>query len=117
MSREDVGLAQEGGVDNLKAAASDALKRCAVQFGIGRYLYDLPQPWVDWDDTKRLPVNGYPALPSYALPEHERSAGAGHIIGALHQLRRDFPEDLDVQRAVYKHLKDALNVLAKASAP
>ena len=39
--RSDVG---EG--ETLKAAYSDALKRAAVKFGVGLYLYDLPQRWV-----------------------------------------------------------------------
>lgn len=49
LSREDVGYPQEmkmkGNVNDseaLKDAVSDALKRCAVQFGIGRFLYDAP---------------------------------------------------------------------------
>src|SRR6266550_2442895 len=37
----------------LKAAVSDALKRCAVHFGVGRYLYYLPQLWVDYDQNRR----------------------------------------------------------------
>src|SRR5947209_6969456 len=37
----------------LKAAVSDALKRCAVHFGIARYLYYLPQMWVPYDAAKR----------------------------------------------------------------
>jgi len=32
-----------------KGMASDALKRAAVRFGIGRYLYDLKCKWVDLD--------------------------------------------------------------------
>lgn len=44
ISKEDVG---EG--DSLKAAFSDALKRAAVKFGIGRYLYRLDKQWVDYD--------------------------------------------------------------------
>lgn len=39
ITREDFGYA-ENDQEPLKAAASDALKRCAVQFGIGRHLYD-----------------------------------------------------------------------------
>ena len=30
-----------------KGALSDAFKRAAVRFGIGRYLYDLPSKWVE----------------------------------------------------------------------
>lgn len=42
VSRADFGYGEnKSGADNgLKAAASDALKRAAVQFGIGRYLYE-----------------------------------------------------------------------------
>ena len=37
----------------LKSAVSDALKRCAVHFGIGRYLYYLPRIWAPFDAQKR----------------------------------------------------------------
>lgn len=39
--------------DRVKAAFSDALKRAAVKFGIGRYLYRLPSSWCDYDPQKR----------------------------------------------------------------
>jgi hypothetical protein len=32
-----------------KEAYSDALKRAAVLFGVGRYLYDQEQIWIDWE--------------------------------------------------------------------
>ena len=58
--------------DRRKAAFSDALKRAAVKFGIGRYLYRLPHQWVDYDvQHKRLRAT--PALPPWALP---RAPGA-----------------------------------------
>lgn len=44
VTKEDVG---EG--DSLKAAFSDALKRAAVKFGIGRHLYRVEKQWVDYD--------------------------------------------------------------------
>lgn len=47
VTKEDVG---EG--DSLKAAFSDALKRAAVKFGVGRYLYRLEKQWVDYDAEK-----------------------------------------------------------------
>lgn len=34
-------------VEAEKGSASDAFKRAAVMWGIGRYLYDLPNAWVD----------------------------------------------------------------------
>lgn len=39
--------------DRLKAAYSDALKRAAVKFGIGRFLYRLPNTWTDYDPVKK----------------------------------------------------------------
>jgi hypothetical protein len=46
VTRCDVGEPSEGMGDTLKGAYSDALKRAAVQFGIGRYLYSLGETWV-----------------------------------------------------------------------
>lgn len=35
-----------------KSAASDALKRCAMSFGVGRYLYSGPKAWVEYDPSR-----------------------------------------------------------------
>lgn len=65
----DVGAmsAQQDPGDKIKAAVSDALKRAAIKFGIGRYLYDLPQVWVDYDQNKQQ-LKQDPQLPDWALP-------------------------------------------------
>ena len=47
VARENVG---EGG--DPKSAYSDALKRCAMLFGVGRYLYDSETVWADYDDAR-----------------------------------------------------------------
>jgi hypothetical protein len=47
VSRENVG---EGG--DPKSAYSDALKRCAMLFGVGRYLYDSTTVWADYDESR-----------------------------------------------------------------
>jgi hypothetical protein len=52
--------------DRRKAAFSDALKRAAVKFGIGRYLYRLPSQWVDYDPKKRQ-FASTPTLPPSAI--------------------------------------------------
>ncbi|WP_104990740.1 single-stranded DNA-binding protein DdrA [Deinococcus sp. NW-56] len=113
VTREDIGEAGEGEYGTLKAASSDALKRCAVQFGIGRYLYDLPKQWADWNDQRREPAVT-PELPEWARPDHERSPGGAHLVQAMEQLKYELPEDLDLQREVYKHLKAALGSLHTA---
>ncbi len=55
ITKMDVGSAadhmDEG--DRRKAAFSDALKRAAVKFGIGRYLYRVGGQWVDYDPHKK----------------------------------------------------------------
>jgi hypothetical protein len=54
--------------DRTKAAFSDALKRAAVKFGVGRYLYRLPRSWVDYDPAKKQIVQ-VPQLPAWAVPK------------------------------------------------
>src|SRR5882724_4568587 len=51
ISKVDVGSLSEqpDAGDKLKAAFSDGLKRAAVKWGVGRYLYRLPMTWVDYD--------------------------------------------------------------------
>lgn len=40
-------------VEAEKGGISDAFKRAAVKWGIGRYLYDLDAPWVDCESYER----------------------------------------------------------------
>jgi hypothetical protein len=53
--------------DREKAAFSDALKRAAVKWGIGRYLYSMPAQWCDYDPVKKQFV-GTPTVPPQFLP-------------------------------------------------
>ena len=73
VTREDVGEQGDGSFGaTRKAAVSDALKRCGVQFGIGRYLYDLPAQWVAYDERKKA-LAETPQMPDWAIP---RDGGA-----------------------------------------
>ena len=49
--------------DRKKAAESDALKRAAVKFGVGRYLYRLPKTWLGWDPSRRQFTQRLPLPP------------------------------------------------------
>ncbi len=61
----------------IKGVYSDAMKRAAVQWGIGRYLYDFQAPWVALDEYKRL--GEIPRLPAHMLPAGEAANQApGH---------------------------------------
>lgn len=54
-------------VEAEKGKCSDAFKRAAVLWGVGRYLYDLQSPWVDldqygkWAQDPQLPPNATPS--------------------------------------------------------
>lgn len=52
----DTGVA--GNMEAEKSAISDAFKRAAVKWGIGRFLYDLKIQWVDIVDKKPVDPNG-----------------------------------------------------------
>jgi hypothetical protein len=75
ITKADVGSPSEqpDGGDRLKAAFSDALKRAAVKFGIGRYLYRLQAQWVDYDPVKKQ-FTQTPQLPAFALPKSAKPA-------------------------------------------
>lgn len=59
--------------DREKAAFSDALKRAAVKFGIGRYLYSMPSQWCDYDQVKKQ-FSQTPSVPAKFLPAGEKPA-------------------------------------------
>jgi hypothetical protein len=59
--------AGETHVEAEKGQYSDAFKRAAVMWGIGRYLYSLPNVWVPLDEYKRIIKP--PELPSWSTPE------------------------------------------------
>lgn len=54
-------------VEAEKGKCSDAFKRAAVVWGVGRYLYGLDSPWVEldqygkWKETPKLPAWATPA--------------------------------------------------------
>jgi hypothetical protein len=56
ITKSDAGM--DSAISADKGAASDAFKRAAVKFGIGRYIYDLPNLIID---TKPYKGKDYPA--------------------------------------------------------
>lgn len=72
----------------VKGAASDAFKRAAVQWGIGRYLYSFEAPWVNLEQEKYIKRDEMPKLRKLLRDhargesrtersEHEREDGRG----------------------------------------
>lgn len=62
-------MAGETQVEAEKGQASDAFKRAAVLFGVGRYLYYLENKWVEIDEYRK--IKQPPMLPAWALPKEK----------------------------------------------
>lgn len=54
-------------VEAEKGKASDAFKRAAVMWGIGRYLYSIPNQWLPIDQFGKFTQT--PQLPAWATPD------------------------------------------------
>jgi hypothetical protein len=69
VQKMDVGAPSEqpDPADKLKAAVSDGLKRAAIKFGVGRYLYRVPPVWWDFD-PQRKQFRTRPKLPLVQRP-------------------------------------------------
>ena len=74
----------------VKGAASDAFKRAAVQWGVGRYLYSFEAPWVNLDQERYIKRDEMPKLRKLLRDhargesppersEHEREDGRGGL--------------------------------------
>lgn len=64
--------AGDSDIEAEKGALSDAFKRGAVLWGIGRYLYDVDSPWVELDDWGKITTAGYKNL-DMALRRHTQA--------------------------------------------
>ncbi|WP_144558492.1 Rad52/Rad22 family DNA repair protein [Shouchella miscanthi] len=74
----------ETNIESTKGGFSGAMKRAAVQFGIGRYLYNLDEYWVDIKDKGQFYIKSgkgndeitgrwdAPTLPAWALPSNNQ---------------------------------------------
>lgn len=74
--------------DRMKATFSDAFKRAAVVWGIGRYLYRLEASWCDYDPQKKK-FTKTPTLPATALPRYVSGEQVEELRGLLQQTDRN----------------------------
>jgi hypothetical protein len=61
-------------IEGEKGGYSDAFKRAAVLWGVGRYLYDLSAPWISLTDYWSIPDSELPALRRLLTGEKAPSA-------------------------------------------
>ena len=69
--------AEDSDIEPVKGGLSDSMKRAAVQWGIGRVLYKLPNVWVGIEPQGR----------SYVIKDTERPKLASAYLNALNKLR------------------------------
>lgn len=77
-------------VEPLKGGISGALKRAAVELGIGRYLYDLPEVIVPLENKKFF---GKVVLPDEFLPESERTGNTQIRIESKGSRKQEKPKE------------------------
>ena len=71
--------ADESNIEATKGKYSDAFKRAAVKFGIGRYLYTLESPWVELEfrgGRKDLSKDAVKSLRSYLQDHMEKDSAS-----------------------------------------
>lgn len=80
--------AENSDVEPVKGGLSNAMKRAAVQWGVGRYLYDLEEGWARVHDGGRYSAKGKdgawfkwdpPELPQWATPHPAPNAAPNAV--------------------------------------
>ncbi len=95
--------AENTDVEAVKGGLSTSMRRAAVHWGIGRYLYRVPSQWVPIDQNGRL--TQLPRIPPEFLPPGAASGGNGAAQAAPRNSRtrrsnsRSAPSEIDQYRA------------------
>ena len=106
--------AENTDVEPVKGGLSNAMKRAAVQWGVGRYLYDLEEGWARVHDGGKHSAKAKdgswfkwdpPELPAWAVPR-ARAASAEQV-GRIETLLRGL-EDARVAAGVRRRLAGGL---------
>lgn len=94
-------------VEGDKGAISDAFKRAAVKWGIGRYLYDIDSPWVEiesFGNSYRIAASAKPDLERALKGSAPKAAPA-----VTKTAETPFPDEDPA------HVKDAKKIIIAAS--
>lgn len=97
-------------VEPIKGGASDAFKRAAAKWGVGRYLYYMPNIWVEIKPVgKSYAIKNKPAVPSWAHPQENLESWEKMLESlAEGSVGADDQEVLYTQDQVNEILKDAM---------
>jgi hypothetical protein len=109
IEKQDVGSPSEqpDEGDRMKAAYSDALKRAAVKFGVGRYLYRLPKQWADYDTTRKQFVTT-PQLPEWARPSARSGANTARQTKGVATVRAMVEKVASVRKTTPDQIETAM---------
>lgn len=112
--------AENTDIEEVKGGLSGAMKRAAVQWGIGRYLYRLDESFASVHENGRLrgktkdgkPFRWDPPhLPAWAVPGKEKAAGSGRKKeDSLARVRREHEAMLEYVKAVGPRVDDTAEV-------
>lgn len=100
--------AGDSAMDAEKGAFSDSFKRAAVLWGVGRYLYDVPNIWVDLDDWGKIKNPADPRLMK-ALVE------AAKGIRGVHEAPPEKPPEKTPQQIWLAEAQEKLKALKNPS--
>ena len=114
VSKTDVGMPSQS--DGLKGAYSDALKRAAVKFGIGRFLYGYEIRWIPYDGRKLIGVSSEDIQTINDLGEQWQGDGwtddfVKDVVSKVSNGRANWIEELSIQegRTMINTLKGKLS--------
>ena len=89
--------AGDSDVEAEKGALSDAFKRAAVRWGIGRYLYGIDSIWVECNERKQIKESEYPKLRRLLAGEKAAKADTKQPVAGIMKLKADLTElDKDI---------------------
>ncbi|TCL74197.1 Rad52/22 family double-strand break repair protein [Hydrogenispora ethanolica] len=72
--------ADDSNMEAIKGGLSDAMKRAAYQWGIGRYLYKLPAIWCEIEAVgNSFRLKSTPKLPPWALPTGHKGTQSSEL--------------------------------------
>jgi len=97
-------------IESVKGGLSDAMKRAAVHWGIGRYLYKLPATWAKITKNGKYTARGQdkysevkynfkwdpPDLPDWALPQDDRLVDTDYIKETQDKIARLIDDSKDI---------------------
>lgn len=90
------------------SAEAQAFKRACAMFGLGRYIYNLPSQWIEFDAaTKKFTQKGLATLAGVVMQHYKRAMAEAEDHAEVAQLAAALPGSVEV--AVIKPAEEAVD--------